>query len=330
MSSALLTAVLLASPASADETARASKYADRGTLGLTFENDSFADTDRHYTSGATLSWFSRAGAAPAGLARVLTSTPLLTAGGDARVSVRLGHNMFTPEAITTDRFLGDDRPYAGWFYGTAGLLTDTGGRLDHLELTVGMLGPSAMGEEVQTKVHVWSDSRLPEGWEHQLANEPGAALTWRRLWRLPPGTGSTGWGAEALPHVGGSVGNVYTNATAGVSLRLGRDLAADYGPQGVRPVMSGAGFFKPTRAVGGYAFAGVEGSAVARNIFLDGNTFQESHSVDKHNLLGAAEVGLTLTVLGTRLSYTHVLRTPEFRGQQGVDDWGSVSISASL
>jgi hypothetical protein len=92
----------------------------------------------------------------------------------------------------------------------------------------------------------------------------------------------------------------------------------------------GSGFFAPTDKFTWYLFAGVEGRAVARNIFLDGNTFKDSRSVDKEPLVGDLQWGVTLTWQGARLSYTHVWRTREFTTQDGGDQFGSISLSMSF
>ena len=55
-----------------------------------------------------------------------------------------------------------------------------------------------------------------------------------------------------------------------------------------------------------HVLAGIDGRAVARNIFLDGNTFRDSRS----------------------LGYTHVLSTREFESQDGArHDFGAFSLS---
>lgn len=81
---------------------------------------------------------------------------------------------------------------------------------------------------------------------------------------------------------------------------------------------------------GWYAFAGIEGRAVARNIFLDGNTFADSRSVDKEPLVGDLQFGIVLDWSDVRLSYTHVYRTREFRTQESSDDFGAFSVSAKF
>ena len=54
----------------------------------------------------------------------------------------------------------------------------------------------------------------------------------------------------------------------------------------IEPSLPGSDFFEPTGGFSAYVFAGVDGRAIARNLFLDGNTFEGSRSVNKMNLVG--------------------------------------------
>ena len=67
-----------------------------------------------------------------------------------------------------------------------------------------------------------------------------------------------------------------------------------------------------------------------QNIFLDGNTFKDSHSVDKEPLVGDFQAGLVLTWKGYRLSFTSVHRTREFEGQESSTRYGAFSLSIRL
>ena len=81
---------------------------------------------------------------------------------------------------------------------------------------------------------------------------------------------------------------------------------------------------------GGFGFwvqGGVNGRAVAHDIFLDGNTFRDSHSVDKEYWVGEAELGGGVRWGRLKLSYTHTLRTEQWRGQGDVQYIGSVALS---
>ena len=102
-------------------------------------------------------------------------------------------------------------------------------------------------------------------------------------------------------------------------------------PPQTPPSVPGSGFFIPLHCFGWYLFPGIEGRAVARNIFLDGNTFRDSRNVDKEPLVGDLQFGIAITWRNLRLGYTHVLRTREFKGQgDRRDDFGALSLSLQL
>lgn len=307
--------------------ALASDETETGTLSLVFENDLFYDTDRNYTNGVRASWLSGPGRTPAWALRAARWFPLFPDGGTVRTSYAVGQNMYTPEDIALRGPPLDDRPYAGWLYGSMGLIAETGRRLDQLELTLGVVGPASLAEQTQTFVHEVTDSQEPRGWDTQLENEPGVVLTYQRSWRGFVSESVSGFGFDATPHAGGALGNVFTYANAGVMLRFGQRLPLDYGPPRIQPSLPGSGFFAPQEGFGWYLFAGVEGRAVARNIFLDGNTFRDSRSVDKEPLVGDLQFGIALTWRNVRLSYTHVLRTREFETQDEADEFGAFTLS---
>lgn len=298
-----------------------------GTLSLVFENDLFYDTDRNYTNGVRASWLSGPDGTPDWALGAARWFPLFPEGGSVRTSYAVGQNMYTPDDVALRNPPRDDRPYAGWLYGSVGLIAETGRRLDQLELTLGVVGPASLAEQTQTLIHEITDSQEPRGWDTQLKNEPGVVLTYQRSWRGFVSESVSGFGFDATPHAGGTLGNVFTYANAGVMLRFGQRLPLDYGPPRIQPSLPDSGFFVPQDGFGWYLFAGVEGRAVARNIFLDGNTFRDSRSVDKEPLVGDLQFGIALTWRNVRLSYTHVLRTREFETQDEADEFGAFSLT---
>jgi hypothetical protein len=284
----------------------------RGTFGFLLENDEVAGTDRHYTNGMEFTWLS----AP------------MQSHSNWRYGLALGQQIYTPNDTDTPLPLPGERPYAGWLYAGFSLVMDRGDELDTWVLNLGVVGPSAQGEWLQREVHRRIGSHQSYGWDNQLADEIGGQLIydhrWRALWQTKRG----GLGADVTPHVGLSLGNVATYANAGFTLRLGNDLRDDYGVPHIRPSLPGTGYFEPNDAFGWYLFAGVDGRAVARNIFLDGNTGRESLSVDKAVFVADLQAGVAVSFSRVRLAYTYVYRTREYRGQPAPDRFGSVSISA--
>jgi len=309
-----------------------------GILSVQVENDLFGNgADRHYTHGTRISYLSSE-EVPEWLYEGARYVPLFSRTGTLRTSYAVGQSIFTPEDITERALIEDDRPYAGWLYAGFGLISDhrvrdgffQSNRLDSLELNIGLIGPESLAEDSQTTVHRWISSPHPEGWQHQLRNEPGVMLVYDRQWQAQYLTGLWGLGIDLSPHVGGALGNVMTYLSTGATLRIGRDLPSDYGPPMIRPSLPGSGFFRPQQTFGWYLFAGVDGRLVLHNVFLDGNTFTDSHSVDREPWVGDLQVGLVLTWKDVRISFTNIFRTNEFEGQDSSTEFGSISISLRL
>ena len=274
----------------------------KGTLSFVAENDLFGSSrDRHYTHGSKMSWLSPRNGAPEFAHEVADFLPLFPEGGSLRISYSAGQSIFTPDDIRDPSPPEDTRPYAGWLYAGVGIVSESDDQIDSLDLNIGMVGPASLAERTQKTWHEFVGSPEPLGWGTQLKNEPGIQLTYERKWRsliqfdeedigvlgLWPGLG-----IDVTPHIGGAVGNVLTYGAAGATLRFGEDLRNDLGgPQRIRPSLPGSAYFDPVDLLGWYLFAGAEGRVVARNIFLDGNTFEDSRDVDKEILVGDLQFG---------------------------------------
>ncbi len=336
--------VLLAAMAFPAGMAARADAPDCGNSVFTFqsENDFFAratNTDRHYTNGMRLALTVPLsedciglGAPAQGIASWLA--PSGTIRATERIGYSLGQSMFTPDDTDTSLLVPDDRPYGAWLY--LGLayqasydLLDGRGVQDTLQLDLGVVGPAALGEEFQNSYHRLINVDEVNGWNNQLHNEPGLILSLERKWRSPPAEPISGTRlyADVIPFLHGSVGNVFTYAGGGATLRLGQRLGVDFGPPRIRPGLLGSEAFSPDGKYAWYLFAGAEGQLVARNIFLDGNSFRDSHRVGRELLVGDFQAGFALIYDTWRLTYTHVVRTPEFDEQNEWDQFGALTVS---
>lgn len=301
---------------------------DWGTLTLEYENDLFAGEDRYYTSGVRATWLSPDDRVPGWVRRGSEMIPFFSSRGELKLSYSLGQNMYTPEDIEDPDPPRSDRPYAGWLYSSVGLASETHRRVDRLQLNVGVIGPASLADKTQREIHRFTGSPQPQAWDTQLRNEPTVMLSYERQWRSWVGFGEDGWQADLTPHVGGAVGNVFTQVNVGTTARIGRNLPLDWGPPRIQPTLPGSNVFRPQADFGWYLFAGVDGRAVARDIFLDGNTFRNSRSTDKRPFVGEIQIGGAMNISRRwRVSYTHVFPTREFRGQEGTQDFGAIAVS---
>ncbi len=299
---------------------------DKGIFNVVFENDIFAGQDNDYTNGVRFAWISPEENMPSWTQKIAHSLSLVS-GTNNRISIAVGQSMFTPEDLSSPMLIKGDQPYVGWLYGSVGMVSDTGTTLENMVFTIGMIGPTTLAKQTQKFVHKITDSPDPKGWDNQLHNELGIVLTYERKWRSLYEISPFGLGLDVTPHAGVNLGNINTDASVGATFRFGFDLPNDYGPPRIRPSLPGSDFFIPTQDFSGYLFTTVEGRAVARNIFLDGNTFRDSPSVDKKNLVGSLQVGAAVTFGETRLSFTQVYMTKEYDTQVNRSVFGAVTLS---
>ena len=299
---------------------------DKGIFNFILENDLFTGTDLGYTNGVRISYISSETKMPNFIREASSYLPLIKKG-KKRISVAAGQSMYTPSDITKSEFTPNDFLYGGWLYGSLGIVSDTGQIFDNVVLTLGVVGPSSRAEESQKYIHHLIGSPQPQGWNHQLKDEPGINFAYERKWRQLFEAKAFGVGVDIMPHIGANLGNVDTNASAGATFRFGYDLPSDYGPPRIRPTLPGSDFFIPTKKISGYLFSVVEARAVGRNIFLDGNSFQDGPNLHKRTMIGNLQIGAAITYKDARISYTQVYITKEFKGQKNTSEFGAINFS---
>ncbi|MBV9735751.1 MAG: lipid A deacylase LpxR family protein [Acidisphaera sp.] len=282
-------------------------------------------TDRYYVNGLRLGWTSPTDLVPDFASRV---GRVLWGDGRQRISIDLSQEIYTPADTQAKPPDPHDRPYAGVLTGDFSLLQDNADWRSLLGLQLGVVGPGAGGEEIQNGWHDLIGQGHALGWNYQIHNEPVIELLSQRIYRVPIASFG-GLETDTLPDLEVGVGNLRVYALTGTIVRLGQGLGSDFGPARVRPGLTGADAYTPTRPFAWYIFAGFDGQAVAHDITLDGNTFESSAHVSRQPFVGEAEAGLAVMFAGLRVSYTHVVQTQEFHGQHGgLHQFGSLAISA--
>ncbi len=273
-------------------------------------------TDRNYTLGTRTVWYGEPGVLPHGARR---AAERFGVGPDAsaRLSLAFGQELYTPDAISRPTPILDDRPYAAWLYGGATITSANATLARSLDLRIGIVGPAAQGEAVQTWWHRREHIRLPRGWRYQLANEPGVRATLDQRWR-PLGYRRF---ANVVPDAHVTLGNVLTEAGAGATITFGARLPNDFGPG------APSGPEARVRGVRTYVFARGEGRAIARDLFLDGNTFAKSQRVHRMPFVAEAQLGCGARLGAIGVRYTFSYTSQQFRERHDDQQYGSVAVS---
>lgn len=287
------------------------------------ENDLYGGHgDRYYTSGLRLAYVSE----PVGVA----------GGGEGRWFAGLVQELYTAENRDVVVPPANDHPYSSWLYGTAGYAWLGTSSADVFTVNAGVVGPSARGEQIQSEWHRFIGAPVCRGWASQLRDEPGIDLAYLRAWRYRVAGDGDGLAAECLPRVGVEVGTVRNVAKAAVQLRFGRRLPEDFGEWRMRDGVSGVAARRVDRPVSRpwtpdiwYVYADVQAEAWARNMMLDGNLWHDSASVDADRAVAQFSCGVVGHWGAARVAFSQVVRTREFRGQDGVFIFGGLSVTVT-
>lgn len=307
-----------------------------GRLTLYVENDSMSAahrTDRYYTSGVTVDY-----AWQPEWIREFAET--LALGGEfvperTAFGVSATHMTFTPWRYGREEQPPNDHPYAGYVYLSfyaqrAEAAPDRAwvpSTFDHAQLDLGVVGPSALGEQLQNGLHDITGAPEVEGWDNQLHDEPAIELRLRRRVLLPMNDAADAVQFQLLPEIGLDVGTTLRQALGAVTLRFGQNLPDSYGVGQVGLPGSAVGGM-PERGFGWEVFARLEGRLVQHNLFLDGSTWRDSPSVDREPVVGLAQIGGALTFgRHVRIGYSQFVETESFDGQDGAHSWGSAFVA---
>lgn len=305
-----------------------------GFWSLELEDDLFGSHDDRYYTGGWQLYYASTDRPPEYLRRITDLLPFYSGGANGYHGFDIGQKIYTPENIETSAALEDDRPYAGWLFVESFIghrYYDRGDRekINGLVLTLGIVGPAAMAEQTQELIHGITGDDDPEGWDNQLENELGLNATYLHEWRYIFGFDEPRQYETSL-HTGLTIGNVYTYASAGFMLRWGSRLKDDIGPPTISPGFPGLPVFDPGPQANWYLFAGLEVRALARNIFLDGNTNVDSPGVDKEPLVGDFQFGAAIRIHDTRISFSQMIRSREFEGQEENTRIGLINFTLSV
>lgn len=305
-----------------------------------YENDIVAGTDKNYSNAIKFAWISADLDQYDELGNWIPDKStvfgefLSREGFQRNIGISFGQNMYTPEDIDSRELVKDDRPYAGVTYLGFALHRKNRLVMDTMELNLGIVGPDSLAENGQKLFHEITGSSIPNGWDNQLDNEFGFTLTLQRSRRFVSGEeAAIGWGWDLIPHAGITAGTFAVYANTGAELRFGYHIPSDFGNALARP---GSNVSVPAADSGMpgrwhsfsiTAFLRTEGRAVAHNIFLDGNTFTDSHSVDKKPFVADLAAGISVIYKNFKFTYAHVHRTREFEKQDKGHTFGSFSLS---
>ena len=133
-----------------------------------YDNDVFTKTDYYYTQGITLEYVH-----PSIEKFFLTKLLYKPKNSSAKYGIAFNLFGYTPTSIKSNAILYGDRPFEANLSLKLFSIATNNSRQERIAsaLSVGVIGPAALGEEIQTNIHRWTGNKLPKGWNNQIRND---------------------------------------------------------------------------------------------------------------------------------------------------------------
>ena len=170
------------------------------------DNDLYISTtqDRYYTNGMFFSYRYLANNSNERVAKKM-------------YQFQLGHHMYTPFKATVDLKGEHDRPFAGYLYGSFGVdYFFKNNDVLKISAQIGVIGPNALGWEMQDIVHDIYGFKKAIGWKYQITN--AFALNIDATYVKP--IYNTNY-VDVHWYNNVKLGTVFTDATTGLYARVG-------------------------------------------------------------------------------------------------------------
>ncbi len=261
---------------------------------LTFENDLFFGEDDGYTNGFGLTFATGPfdefdhSTTPSWLLPLIKRMPIADYTNRQRgFAHRFYQRMQTPDDIEEQQLIPDDLPYAGLLAWQGIFYAWNDKVVDRWSLTLGVVGPASYADKTQNIVHDLLSSDNPRGWDNQIGPETVFKLEANRNWKIFQNAEQS---FDIIGLTGASIGTLNSSAKTAIGFRWGEGLDTSfptfslYADRQVNPLS-----FTPRNDF--YFFTGLQISFVANDIFIDGNTFSDSHSVPLRHWQGLFSIG---------------------------------------
>lgn len=274
------------------------------SISLNNENDAFSfgkNRDMLYSQGFRFSAEKSELETPKELKDTLAKLPNISTLTPTHYTATIGQEIYTPDNLQETKLIESENPYAGWLYGRFSKLEISENYKKTSAISLGIIGKYSFAEEVQSNFHKLIGARQPMGWQNQLHTEPGLILEHAFEKKDYELKSANYWKFLQTSALMSRLGNINTDLSYIMTQKFGKNFETF-----LRPEYKNYSF---------YIFNIVRTTAVGRNIFLDGNTFEDSHSVDKNNLVADWRFGIAIEYNDWAFSIYQALQSKTFKEQ---------------
>jgi hypothetical protein len=250
----------------------------------------FIGNDDGYSSGVYVSFYQNHGSKNVNSPILMRWLDWLQSSEDYLQSysgTTFGQIIVTPTEITNAIPDPNDVPYSGFLFAHQVNVQDYGTYADKTSVTIGLIGPGSGAEETQKFIHRLIGSDKPMGWDYQLKDEPVFQISKGRVyrsWISESGQIDFLWGGDI------KIGTLESSTSVGAMMRFGNNMAYTYSSvllnndRSTNPISLDDGWF---------FYIGAQYHYIFNLIYLDGNTYKDSPSLDYDNSQLNGAVGFT-------------------------------------
>lgn len=133
-----------------------------------YDNDFFTNTDYYYSQGITVEYVHPS-------LEKFPLSKLLYKTKNSTTKYGFTFNLFgyTPTSTNSNIILYGDRPFEGSMSLKMFAISSNSFKQQRISsaVSIGVIGPAALGEEIQANIHRWTGNKIPKGWQHQIKND---------------------------------------------------------------------------------------------------------------------------------------------------------------
>lgn len=278
-----------------------------------YDNDFFTKTDYYYTQGITIEYVnSRLHKNPVNI--------FLLKPTNSENKYGISFNLFgyTPTSINSDAVLYGDRPFdanMSFKFFVTGSDSIRKNRIASA-LSIGIMGPAALGEEIQTSIHRWTGNKIPKGWQHQIKND--ILLNYQLNYEKKLGRASDNFLINAAAEA--RAGTLHNRVSGGLNFMTG------HFNNPYKPIKK--------RSIEYYLYTQTRINFIGYDATMQGGLFNRKSpytiaASDVTRITFQADAGVVVNFRKLYFSYTQSFLTKEFRTGK-YHRWGGLSLGFSF
>lgn len=280
-----------------------------------YENDYFTKTDEYYSQGITFEYVH-----PAVKRFPLSKLLLKPFGAVPQYGISFNLFGYTPTTILSDEILYNDRPFNANISLKTFLI-----QVDEIKqqqistaFSIGVMGPAALGYDIQYNIHRWLKNPVPHGWQYQIKNDIIVNYQFNYEKQIIAAENNFLLNASAEARLG----TLNTKLSGGLNFMAGR-FNKRFVPVNAKK-----------RKAEYYFYAQGRGNIIGYDASMQGGLFNRKSPYvigagNINRVTFQADAGIIVNFRKLYLSYTQSILTKEFRTGK-YHRWGGVSVGFAL